>query len=117
MGFDESAILFILSISNAVFKPVKLFTPVPPNVTGTIPTIFSASTVLANCAYATYWNCVVPIVIKLFPAAASISIFKNLGDSFQLIVVKFPSVLIAPVSPITAVNKPCALVMTFLVST
>ena len=56
------------------------------------------------------------MVIKLVPAAASISIFKNLGDSFQLMVVKFPSVLIAPVSPITAVNKPCAFVVTFLIS-
>ena len=30
--------------------------------------------------------------------------------------VKLPNVLIAPVSPITAVNKPCAFVMTLLVS-
>ncbi len=58
----------------------------------------------------------VPIIIKLLPAAGSISIFKNLGDNFQLIVLKFPNVLIAPVSPITAVNKPCALVVTFLIS-
>ena len=58
----------------------------------------------------------VPIVIKLVPAAGSISIFKNLGDNFQLMVVKLPNVLIAPVSPMTAVNNPCALVVTFLVS-
>ena len=56
------------------------------------------------------------MVIKLVPAAGSISIFKNLGVSFQLMLVKFPNVLIAPVSPITAVNKPCALVATLLVS-
>ena len=59
----------------------------------------------------------VPIVIKLLPAAASISIFKNLGVFFQLMIVKLPTVLMAPVSPMTAVNKPCALVMTLLVST
>ena len=45
-----SVVLFTLFKVNAVFKPVKLFTPVPPNVTGTIPTIFSASTLFANCA-------------------------------------------------------------------
>ena len=56
------------------------------------------------------------MVIKLLPAAGSISIFKNLGVSFQLMLVKFPSVLIAPVSPMTAVNNPCALVVTFFIS-
>ena len=54
MGFAVSAVLLILSIANKVFKPAIELTPVPPNVTGTIPTIFSASTLLANCAYATY---------------------------------------------------------------
>ena len=52
----------------------------------------------------------------MLPAVASISIFKNLGVDFQLIVEKFPNVLIAPVSPITAVNKPCEFVFTLLVS-
>ena len=116
IGLSASAVLFILSIANDDLNVDRLVAPVPPRATGTTPTKFSASTLLANCAYATYWNWVVPIVIKLFPAAASISIFKNLGDSFQLMVVKFPIVLIAPVSPITAVNKPCAFVMTLLVS-
>ena len=54
MGLARSVVLFTLFKVNAVFKPVKLFTPVPPDVTGTIPTIFSASTLFANCAYATY---------------------------------------------------------------
>ena len=54
MGLARSVVLFTLFKANAVFKPDKLFTPVPPNVTGTIPSIFSASTLLANCAYATY---------------------------------------------------------------
>ena len=58
----------------------------------------------------------VPIVIKLFPAAGSISIFKNLGLSFQSMSAKFPMVLIVSLSPITAVNKPCALVVTFRTS-
>ena len=56
------------------------------------------------------------MVIKLFPAAGSISIFKNLGLSFQSISLKIPKLIIVPVSPITAVNKPCALVFTFLIS-
>ena len=56
------------------------------------------------------------MVTKLLPAATSISIFKNLGVFFQLIVLKFPVVLMASTSPITAVNNPCALVVTFLVS-
>ena len=56
------------------------------------------------------------MVIKLLPAAASISIFKNLGIFFQLIVLKFPIVLITSASPMTTANKPCTLVVTFLVS-
>ena len=59
----------------------------------------------------------VPILIKLFPENGSISIFKNLGLSFQSISAKFPKVIVVSESPITAVNKPCALVFTFLIST
>ena len=50
IGLSVSDVLFILSMANDVFKPAKLFTPVPPNVTGTIPTNLSASTPLAYCA-------------------------------------------------------------------
>ena len=50
MGLARSVVLFTLFKVSAVFKPAIVLTPVPPNVTGTIPTIFSASTVLANCA-------------------------------------------------------------------
>ena len=56
------------------------------------------------------------MLIKLFPAAASISIFKNLGVFFQLMVLKFPIVLLASASPMTIANKPCTLVVTFLIS-
>ena len=55
-------------------------------------------------------------MIKLFPAAGSSSIFKNLGLSFQSISAKFPKVIVVPVSPMTAVNKPWAFVFTFLTS-
>ena len=57
------------------------------------------------------------MVIKLFPAVGSNSIFKNLGFDFQSISEKLPKVLMVPVSPITSVNNPCALVLTFLIST
>ena len=57
MGFNKSVVLstfanpiLILSIANAVFNAAILATPVPPFSTGTIPAIFSASTVFANCA-------------------------------------------------------------------
>ena len=57
IGFDESAVLstldnpiFDLSIANAVFNALILATPVPPFSTGIIPAIFSAFTLLANCA-------------------------------------------------------------------
>ena len=63
IGLSASAVLFILSSANDVLKAVIDDTPVPPLFTGTIPAIFSASTLLANCAYATYWNCVVPMVV------------------------------------------------------
>ena len=56
------------------------------------------------------------MVMKLFPAVASISIFKYLGVFFQLIVLKFPIVLLASASPMTTANNPCALVVTFLIS-
>ena len=54
MGFNVSNVLLILSIDNAVFKLAILETPVPPDVTGIVPIILSASTLFANCAYATY---------------------------------------------------------------
>ena len=54
IGLSASAVLFILSKTNAVFNAAMVDTPVPPFVTGTRPIIFSASTLLANCAYATY---------------------------------------------------------------
>ena len=50
MGFSASAVLFILSNANVDFKDAKLATPVPPFAIGTMPAIFSASTLLANCA-------------------------------------------------------------------
>ena len=56
------------------------------------------------------------MVIKLFPAAASISIFKYFGVFFQLMALKFPKVLVASTSPITTANNPWALVVTFRVS-
>ena len=57
------------------------------------------------------------MVTKLFPAAGSSSIFKNLGLNFQSISKNFPIVLIVSASPMTVVNKPCAFVFTFLIST
>ena len=50
IGLSASAVLFILSNDNAVFKAVIDDTPVPPLFTGIMPAIFSASTLLANWA-------------------------------------------------------------------
>ena len=50
MGLEESAVLLTLSKASEDFKVVKLFEPVPPRVTGTMPDIFSASTLFANMA-------------------------------------------------------------------
>ena len=50
IGLSKSAVLFILSKAKLDFKLAKLLTPVPPDVIGIIPLIFSASTVLANWA-------------------------------------------------------------------
>ena len=50
MGLDESAVLLTLSKVRLDFKVVKLLEPVPPLVIGTMPDIFSASTLLANFA-------------------------------------------------------------------
>ena len=50
IGLEESAVLLTLSSSRFDFKFDKLFVPVPPLLTGTIPDILSASTLLANLA-------------------------------------------------------------------
>ena len=50
IGFSVSVVLFTLSIDITVLKEDKLFAPVPPRATGTMPVIFSASTLFANCA-------------------------------------------------------------------
>ena len=47
MGLSISDVLLILSIINDDLNSDKLATPVPPNVTGTTPLIFSASTPFA----------------------------------------------------------------------
>ena len=54
IGLDESAVLLTLSMDKLVLKAERLIAPVPPRATGTTPNIFSASTELANLAYATY---------------------------------------------------------------
>ena len=50
IGLSASAVLFILSNDKADFNAALLESPVPPLETGNMPTIFSASTLLANCA-------------------------------------------------------------------
>ena len=50
IGLEESAVLLTLSKESDDFKVVKLFEPVPPRATGTMPDIFSASTLFANMA-------------------------------------------------------------------
>ena len=50
------------------------------------------------------------------PPEGSISTFKNLGASTQLMVLKLPVVAFIVASPITIENIPCALVTTFLTS-
>ena len=57
------------------------------------------------------------MLMKLVPAFGSISTFRNFGPCFQFIPVKFPVVLIAPVSPIIIENIPCAFVLIILDST
>ena len=48
IGFNESAVLFTLSICKLFFKSSRVLAPVPPRATGTSPTIFSAATPFAK---------------------------------------------------------------------
>ena len=50
IGLEESAVLVTLSNPRFDFNVIRLFVPVPPFETGTIPDKFSASTLFANFA-------------------------------------------------------------------
>ena len=55
--------------------------------------------------------------MKFVPPAGSISTFKNLGASAQLIFLKLPVIVLLEASPTTMENMPCVFVTTVFVST